>query len=110
MGVDLYVMAEDEEHADDISTCSGDLANELDVLSGLGKGTIMDFFSSLDEPVYHDPKKVLVAVEKTLTKLAKKNEDAFERSKKVCLEDLQEIKEVLQKAIEVKTKVSVTIG
>ena len=106
MGIDLYLIA--EEHQDEISACSRELANEVDVVAGLGDGTLIDFVCGEEESVYHDPAQVLAAVEKSIKRARKLKPGAFLGSKELCVSELEELVAPLQKAVENNVKVCVT--
>jgi len=109
MGIDLYVMAEDMEKHDDIDFCSRNLASEVDVFADLGKGTLLDYVSGEDDEAFHDPKTVLDAVQKTLEMVTKMDESEFMSGKDACLQELKGMMAVIEKAVEAKVNISVTI-
>ncbi len=110
MGIDLYLLPQDGKHEDEVGACSRNLASEIDTLIELGKGTLVSFVSGDDDCKYHDPAKLLTAVEKTIKLASALDDSAFVVDKQACIDELEALREPLQKAVKYKVKVCVNIS
>ncbi len=115
MGIDLYVMSDSEECCSQLTAVCRNLASEPDLPELLEEEGCKLFSFVVDEeegdaPATFDPKVVLVEVDKAQSVCEALEEDQFEFGKEGVLEDLKDLRESVEKAVELDCRIFLDIG